>query len=145
MPRSKVSEKNKYYISKERYYELFHFCKQFTDWKKAVNEINPYPKRYLSMSSKTKSDDSIVETTAIDMADYEYKIHLVCEARHKAIMDFDWGSDYEALVCSDALQVNVTENIPYDILATRYYLLPSRDEFYKIRRAFFWYLSQLRN
>ena len=32
MERAEVSKKNKYYISKHRYYELKHFCLQYKEW-----------------------------------------------------------------------------------------------------------------
>lgn len=32
--RPEISIKNKYWISRHRYYELKHFCLQYTDWKK---------------------------------------------------------------------------------------------------------------
>ena len=38
--RAKISEKNKYYIDKHRYYELKHFCLQYNEWKKAYASCN---------------------------------------------------------------------------------------------------------
>lgn len=38
--RAKLSRRNPYYIPAERYYELKHFCRQYYDWKKALNLID---------------------------------------------------------------------------------------------------------
>ena len=38
--RAEISEKNKYYIDKHRYYELKHFCLQYNEWKKAYASCN---------------------------------------------------------------------------------------------------------
>ena len=37
--RPEVSVKNKYWISRHRYYELKHFCLQYGEWKQAYNSI----------------------------------------------------------------------------------------------------------
>ena len=38
--RAKLSEKNKYWIDKHRYYELKHFCLQYQMWKKAYKALD---------------------------------------------------------------------------------------------------------
>ena len=38
--RSELSPKNKYYIDKHRYYELKHFCLQYTEWKKSYSAFD---------------------------------------------------------------------------------------------------------
>ncbi len=38
--KSELSEKNKYWIPKHRYYELRHFCLQYNDWRTAYNTIS---------------------------------------------------------------------------------------------------------
>ena len=38
--RPEISEKNKYYIDKHRYYELKHFCLQYHEWKKQYAKCN---------------------------------------------------------------------------------------------------------
>ena len=38
--RPELSSKNKYYIDKHRYYELKHFCLQYTEWKKSYSTFD---------------------------------------------------------------------------------------------------------
>ena len=42
--RPSVSEKNENYISKERYYELAHFAKQYGEWQEELHKITLLPK-----------------------------------------------------------------------------------------------------
>ena len=37
--RAEISKKNKYWISKHRYYELRHFCLQYPEWKKQLRDL----------------------------------------------------------------------------------------------------------
>ena len=36
--RSEISKRNKYWISKHRYYELKHFCLQYQEWKSMMRD-----------------------------------------------------------------------------------------------------------
>ena len=38
--RPEISDKKKYWISKERYYELKHFCLQYNEWRKLYSELS---------------------------------------------------------------------------------------------------------
>lgn len=44
MERAEVSKRNKYYISKHRYYELKHFCLQYPEWKHALDILDGWGK-----------------------------------------------------------------------------------------------------
>ncbi len=43
--RPEVSKKNPYYIERERYYELKHFCRQYPIWKKAHAALDGLSRR----------------------------------------------------------------------------------------------------
>lgn len=40
--RPELSERNKWYISKHRYYELKHYCLQYPEWKEECNRLEDY-------------------------------------------------------------------------------------------------------
>lgn len=40
--RAELSSKNKYWISKNRYYELKYFCLQYNEWKDICNALDEY-------------------------------------------------------------------------------------------------------
>ena len=41
--RPELSETNRYWIEKHRYYELKHFCLQYPLWRHAYNSLIDYP------------------------------------------------------------------------------------------------------
>ncbi len=43
--RPEISVKNKYWLSKHRYYELKHFCLQYPEWKKSYISLDGLPSR----------------------------------------------------------------------------------------------------
>ena len=43
--RPEISEKNPYFIERERYYELKHFCRQYPIWKKAYRALDGLSRR----------------------------------------------------------------------------------------------------
>ena len=49
--RPEISVKNRYWLPKHRYYELYHFCLQYPEWKK----------NYLSLDGYASKSASIVE------------------------------------------------------------------------------------
>lgn len=55
--RPELSEKNKYWIEKHRYYELKHFCLQYPIWKKAYYALTGLSSRPidLAMFANTRS------------------------------------------------------------------------------------------
>ena len=64
--RPELSEKNKYWISKHRYYELKHFCLQYPLWRKA----------YAALEELTIKSPILEELTTNNNADAEYERRL---------------------------------------------------------------------
>ena len=51
--RAELSEKNKYWISRHRYYELKHFCLQYPSWRRtyaALDDLTIYSPQYVDNS-----------------------------------------------------------------------------------------------
>ena len=48
-----ISKKNPYWIDRERYYELKHFCLQYRYWKRRLKDTNLYP----SLKREIKTND----------------------------------------------------------------------------------------
>lgn len=133
--RPEISEKNKYYIDKHRYYELKHFCLQYKEWKKAYEMCN----------------DSIIFASAIERmpvcnipsdltAKYAMKKAYYGE-RIKLIEDAAAKSD-EFL--NPYILKAVTEGLSYTYLKARLDIPCGRDMYYDRYRRFFWLLSEMR-
>lgn len=133
--RAEISQKNKYWISKHRYYELKHFCLQYPEWKKVYSELcdDNLP---LSMID-TISIDNLPSDPAIQRAllkgYYSERIKLV----EKTAIEAD-------PCLYDYIIKGVTEERSYTYLNTVMEIPCGKDMYYDRYRKFFWLLSELR-
>lgn len=133
--RPEISEKNKYYIDKHRYYELKHFCLQYNEWKKAYASCN----ESIIVASKFEKESTsnipsdITARYAIKRAYYAGRIKIV----EKAAMDAD-----EFLY--PYILKAVSEGLSYTYLKSRLDIPCGRDMYYDRYRKFFWLLSVAR-
>lgn len=134
--RPEISEKNKYWIDKHRYYELKHFCLQYKEWKKAYaacNESIIFASSFEEKNSNAPLSD-ITAKYAIKRAYYAGRIKLV----EKAAMEAD--PDLYLYILKA-----VTEGLSYTYLKTKLEIPCSRDMYYDRYRKFFWLLSNSRD
>lgn len=134
--RPQISEKNKYYIDKHRYYELKHFCLQYNEWKKAYAACNESI-IFASNIERESSSNGISDVTAkyaIKRAYYAGRIKIV----EKAAMEAD-----EFLY--PFILKGVTEGLSFTYLKTRLEIPCGRDMYYDRYRKFFWLLSKARD
>lgn len=134
--RAEISEKNKYYIDKHRYYELKHFCLQYNEWKKAYancNESIIFAASLERMSSGNAHSD-LTAKYAMKKAYYGKRIKLIETAAREAD---DFLHPY--------ILKAVTEGLSYPYLKTRLDVPCGRDMYYDRYRKFFWLLSEMRD
>lgn len=134
--RAKISENNKYYIDKHRYYELKHFCLQYAEWRKAYSACNEAI-IFGSSFEKTSSSNIPSDITAkygMMKAHYDRRIKLI-EETAKAADDYLYPYILKA----------VTEGLSYTYLKSRMDIPCGRDMYYDRYRKFFWLLSESRN
>ena len=134
--RAKISENNKYYIDKHRYYELKHFCLQYNEWKKAYTsccEAIIFAARYEEMPAVSAPGD-LTAKYAIKRAQYAERIKMI-ELAAKEADDFLYPYILKA----------VTEGLSYPYLKTRMSIPCGRDMYYDRYRKFFWLLSEMRD
>lgn len=134
--RPEISEKNKYWISKHRHYELKHFCLQYPLWKKSYAELND-PSMPLSMIERIPTTnipgDSTAKRAMLKLYYSEY-IDLI----EKTAMEADKYLYHYILKA-------VTEGLSYTYLKARLEIPCSKDTYYDRYRRFFWLLSNSRN
>ena len=130
--RPEISNKSKWYISRERYYELKHFCLQYPIWVKAEQAITAMAENRLDgIKVQTSGYVDILERCRQQSEWYLERIRLVercCEMAGKE--------------SKDILLKGVTEGLTYDKLYMRYKVVISRDEYYKVYRYFFYLLNE---
>lgn len=76
--RAELSKKNPYYISKHRYYELKHFCRQYDEWKRALVRIDgwkAFPESTGAIVNATPSNPT--EQMAMARAFYSSRVYLL--------------------------------------------------------------------
>lgn len=134
--RPEISEKNKYYIDKHRYYELKHFCLQYNEWKKMYalcNESIIFASN-IECAPTSNIPSDLTAKYAIKKAYYAERINII----EKAAMDAD---DFLYPYILKA----VTEGLSYANLKTKLEIPCGKDMYYDRYRRFFWLLSNARN
>ena len=133
--RPEISQKNKYYISKHRYYELKHFCLQYPEWKQDYLEIQNHGLRNVEISrvGKTTRQNSIVETDAIILEELSRKMDMIELTANMADPEL-----------ANYILLAVTQGVSYEYLLTNQNIPCCRDTFYDRYRRFFWLLNTIR-
>lgn len=132
MERAEISKRNKYYISKHRYYELKHFCLQYPEWKKGLVLMNAWSRilnEIMVIDSKGQTPSNPTEKIAIARLYFKKRIDIL----DKALESLDKS-------IAPYVKVGVTEGVPYDVLRARGCPC-GRDMYYEQYRKFFWVLS----
>ena len=130
--RPELSEKNPYWIPRHRYYELKHFCMQYTTWKKLYNSLNAYPKvRYFEVS------DGLPDPTAalVERRERYFRCVKIVE---------DAAEETDPVIGKDILR-GVISGCSYDVLCAREPIPCCKDIYYELYRKFFWILDKKRD
>lgn len=134
--RPEISEKNKYYIDKHRYYELKHFCLQYSKWKKAYaacNESVIFASKLEKMPASNMHSD-ITAKYALKKIQYGDRVKLIETIAREA----------DNFLHPYILKA-VTEGLSYTYLKTAMGIPCGRDMYYDRYRKFFWLLSEARD
>lgn len=115
--RNELSKKSPYYLPKHRILELEHFCLQYNDWEGL----------YLSIDESIHGD----EKEAVLLADLSRAMRFV----EDVALDTDE-------VIGPYIFISVTDGVPYHTLKTVHDIPCGKEYFYKLRRKFFWLLSE---
>lgn len=133
--RMEMSKKNRYYIDKDRKYELLHFCRQYPKWKEALFDVEGWSKTPASQE-KVNNGNYVSDPVARAAAIREFlidRIAMVDKAAYEADRDL-----------SGYIVRGVTEGLTYDNMFLMYHIPCSRDTYYDRRAKFFWVLDKLR-
>lgn len=133
--RAELSEKNKYWIEKHRYYELKHFCLQYPLWRKARAALDSLSKRPNNSAavSRTNKVSSPVEKCVEARLFYTDRMELLENV----------ANETDEVMAVYILKA-VTEGISYDHLKVRMNVPCCKDTYYELYRRFFWLLNKAR-
>ena len=132
--RAELSEKNKYYIDKHRFYELKHFCLQYLNWKKQYNSICELSASNLEGIKTGSFHSDLTSKYAIEKAYYSKLMKIVEKSAIEADEDL-----YLYII------KGVTEGFSYTRLKTQLNIPCSKDTYYDRYRKFFWLLNDYRD
>lgn len=127
--RPEISKKRDYYISKHRYYELKHFCLQYSEYKKKYESLcEKIPGGLICISN----DDVFTEDESAEVRKrYLDKIDLIEQC---------------AIMCDPVLGCYifkaVTQGLTYSYFRMHDNIPCGRDMFYQIYRKFFYILDK---
>lgn len=133
--RPQISKKNKYCITKHRYYELKHFCLQYSEWERAYNAIDAMAQNGQQVrTSPTNRVSDMTAECAEKKLYYRQRMDLIRDCCKKTDPDL-----------AEYIFKAVTSNLGYTYLKTKLEMPASKNAYFDRYRKFFWYLSQARN
>lgn len=132
--RAEVSEKNKYWISKHRHYELKHFCLQYSSWEKAYEELTGFNGRSDESGSRSSLPGDPTGKCVELRSVYLDRMNLVRNTAFEADP-----------ILGEYIFKAVTEELSYTYLRNKLNIPCGRDMYYDRYRRFFWLLSKSRN
>lgn len=132
--RAVISESNQYWISKERYYELVHFCLQYKDWKHMYNSLDniQMSKRFDMLPGGNEVSDPTEKIVEAKLY-YRNRMEMVEEAAELADIEI-----------KEFIVIGVTEGVSCNYLIMSKGMPCGKDKYYSAYRKFFWHLSKLR-
>lgn len=124
---------HKYWISKERYYELKHFCMQYQEWLEALSNLSSIGARVYDQMFIDKKYGNPTEKEAEARIFYTDKIEMVERAAIKADKELAYY-----------IVMAVTKGVSYEFLKTNHNIPACKDVYFDRYRKFFWILSKMR-
>lgn len=131
--RPELSKKNKYWIDKNRYYELKYYCLQYPLWKHAYDSLDGLrvTSYALAKGVQTMTLSDIVGNCVSERALYLERMNIVEQS----------AIDADPYLASYILKA-VTEGLSFNYLKARLEIPCSRDMYYDRYRRFFWILNR---
>ena len=132
--RPELSKRSKYYIDKNRYYELKYYCLQYPIWKKKQAQIDGLVRKqsFIFQNSDSQFSDPIFSRVR-SRTYYTDNIKLVEDS-----------AKLSDPVLSSYVLMGVTNGLSYNTLRTKYSIPCGRDMYYERYRRFFWILDMLK-
>lgn len=132
--RPELSKKNKYWIDKNRYYELKYFCLQYPLWKKAYEALDGfYICSYDLAGSRSTLPGDPTGNCVDERSIYSERMKVI----EKAAIEADPH-------LSSYILKAVTQGLSYNYLKTTLEIPCGKDMYYDRYRKFFWLLNKNR-
>lgn len=129
-----LSTKNPYYLTKHRFYEVYHYAMQYQEWKDEYRTTEQTMRGIAYDGVKVKSSGSgdTLERVAIRLTELSEKIEMLEAVARETDKDL---SEYILRGATD-------EQVTYNYLSMVLHIPCSRNTYYSLRRKFYWLLSE---
>lgn len=129
-----LSTKNPYYLTKHRFYEVYHYAMQYQEWKDEYRTTEQTMRGIAYDGVKVKSSGSgdTLERVAIRLTELSEKIEMLEAVARETDKDL---SEYILRGVTD-------EQVTYNYLSMVLHIPCSRNTYYSLRRKFYWLLSK---
>lgn len=133
--RPELSKRNKYWISKHRFYELKHYCLQYKEWQRAYNALSTDVHTITPSIGMINVNRAFNDPTGNTATTRSYYFNKMDEIRR-----LSKEADPEL---ADYIFLAVTSLQSYTYLKTKLGMPCSKDIFYDRYRKFFWLLDKV--
>lgn len=140
--RAKISKKNKYWISKHRFYEIEHHCLQYKEWEDEYNSLSGQGISgvdYDGMPHGTNVGDPTANA-GTRLAILKQKMDLVEETVRE--IDDEIVKKGNKTIFNHLLVAVTNEGISYNYLDMVMGIPVGEKTYYAARRKFYWLMSQ---
>ena len=130
--RPELSDRNPYWLERHRYYELKHFCLQYSFWKKSLSDLEnaDYHSNIFNDNVCSSNISNPTALAAEKKLFYSQRISMIERAARKAADDL-WKY----------ILYGVTKELSYDSLRVNYDIPCCKEKYYELYRRFFFFLS----
>ena len=133
--RPSVSKKNKYWISKHRFYEISHHCLQYAEWKDELRNLQA------SIGVKAVKMDGMPHGTEVGSPTESIALRIYdLEEKIKRVEDAAYESD--PVIEKFILKAVTNDGITFNYLKNVMGIPCEKDMYYDRRRKFYWIMSQ---
>lgn len=129
--RAELSGKNKYYLSKHAFYMVYHYAMQYPDWKQEYDSLSDSLKGADGMPGKNSMPGKPTENTGIKRAELKTKMELVEITAQETDKDL-----------AEYILLGVISGNSYNYLKMVHNIPCGRNQFYNLRRKFYYLLSK---
>lgn len=142
--RAKISKKNKYWISKHRFYEIEHHCLQYKEWEdeyKTLKKQGVKGVEYDGMPHGTNVGNP-TQNVGMRMAELSSKMDLVKDTVAECDQEVMAKEGKDKSIYNHLLVAVTNEGISYNYLNMVMNIKVGEKVYYAARRKFYWLMSQ---
>lgn len=133
--RAELSPKNKYWISKHRFFEVCHHCYQYSEWKDEYAMLDDISVKGLDYDKPPADKYAFGDATAniaTRMAVLRDRMELIEQTAEEADSEF----------AKYLLKAVTEEHITFNYLRNVMGMPCGKNQYYERRRKFYWLMSQ---